>query len=290
MSFGLRTFYNVLVGAWGGLLAWAILDLVLRLRLTNVWLDAVLNGAFVGMFIGALVSGFAGLMAARVFLLARGAGIGLLTGIVGGILGLLAGQIAFLIGGLVSEDLLVRGMFRAIGWAIFGAGIGVAEGVITLSFKRLIYGGMGGVIGGLAGGIIFALIERGLNLQLLNRALGFAILGACIGLFIGLIPSLLKEAWLKVTSSGRNEGNQFIVDKATTTLGSSDRCDIGLYGDAGIAPKHAEIRQEGGKFVLHTIGGQRVMINDRDTTRAELDDGTRVRVGNTKLVFRRRKS
>lgn len=290
MSLHLKTLYNTLVGAWGGLLAWLVLDPLLHLRSTNVWMDAMFNGALVGMFIGALVSSFGGLMTARVVLFARGAAIGFFTGVLGGILGLLAGQMTFQIGGLVSEDVFVRGMFRAIGWAIFGAGIGVAEGVMTLSAKRFIFGGIGGVIGGFAGGVVFALIERVLNLQFLNRALGFAVLGACIGLFVGLIPNLLKEAWLKVTSSGRDEGREFLLDKPKNTIGSTDGCDVALFGDTTIAPKHAEIRQENGQFVLHALTNAGVQVNDRQETRAVLQDNARLRMGNTKLVFRRKGS
>lgn len=292
MSFQLKTLYHTLIGAWGGLLAWVALDVFLRAVFgslaANVWLDAVFNGAVVGMFVGALVSGFAGLMTARFFLLARDGSIGCVTGIIGGILGLLAGQAAFEIGKLVSDDMLVRGMFRAFGWAIFGAGIGVAEGVISLSPKRLFLGGIGGTLGGLAGGVVFALIERMVNLQLLNRALGFAILGACIGLFSVSVTTLLKEAWLKVTSSGRNEGREFLLDKQTNTLGSADRCDVALFGDSAIQPKHAEIRQENGQFVLHALANARVEVNDRQEARVVLQDNMRLRIGATKLVFRRK--
>ncbi len=123
MSLHLKTLYNTLVGAWGGLFAWVFLDLAFSLRSANVWLDALFNGAVVGMFIGALVSSFGGLMAGRVLLFIRGTAVGLVTGVLGGILGLLAGQMTFQIGGVVSDDPVVRSAFRAIGWAIFGAAI-----------------------------------------------------------------------------------------------------------------------------------------------------------------------
>ncbi len=293
MSLRLKTVYNALVGAWGGLLAWFLLDLIVerlfRVRLMNVWLDASLNGAMVGMCIGALVGGFGGLAAARFLMLARGLIVGLITGVIGGVFGLLAGQVAFQFGGILSADGLVRGVFRALGWAIFGAGIGVAEGMLTLSFKRFLFGGLGGVIGGFVGGIAFALIERALNLQLLNRALGFALLGAFIGLFVGLIPDLLKDAWLKVVSSGRNEGKEFLLDKKINTIGRAERSDVALFGDKAIAPKHAEIRQESGRFVMHALAEHRVEVNDRQVTRVALQDGARVRVGATKLIFRRKR-
>lgn len=289
MSLQLKTLYNALVGAWGGFSAWIVLDVILRLNPTNVWLDAAMNGALVGMFISALVSGFGGVMERRAWRVARGLLVGCITGIIGGIFGLLAGEAAYQIGrGLDSSDLL-RDLFRAIGWAIFGVGIGVAEGVVTFSTKRFVFGGLGGLVGGLVGGIAFTFVTRVSNLQLANRALGFALLGAFIGFFVGLIPDLLKNAWLKVISSGRNEGKEFLLDKQANVIGSADNCDVGLYGDPAIARKHAEIRQEDGQFTLHVQPGQTMLVNNAPMTQqAILQNGNEIRVGNVKLVFRRK--
>ncbi len=288
MSLQLKTFYNALVGAWGGFVAWAILDIVLRFKPTNVWVDAALNGAIVGMCVGALVSSFGGLMAGRVMLLLRGLAIGLVTGIIGGILGLFAGEAAFQVGRLLSDSALFREGSRAIGWGIFGIGIGVAEGVLTISPRRFVYGGLGGIIGGFAGGIAFAAITLVSNLQMTNRAVGFALLGAFIGLFVGLVPIVLREAWLKVVSSGRNEGREFLLDKRANTIGSADNNDVGLFGDAGIAPKHAEIRQEKGQFTIRPLKGQSVLVNNSPTTGIVLQNGAQIRVGQVKLVFHRK--
>ena len=288
MSLQLKTLYNALVGAWGGFVAWFVLDVVLKLNPTNVWLDAVTNGAIVGMFIGALVSGFGGVMERRAMRVARGLGIGLVTGIGGGIFGLLAGEAAYQIGRLLDGGDLLRELFRAIGWSIFGIGIGVAEGVVTFSSKRFLFGGLGGFIGGLVGGIAFTLVTRISDLQLTNRALGFALLGAFIGLFVGLIPDLLKNAWLKVISSGRNEGKEFLLDKQVNAIGSADNCDVGLYGDPTVAKKHAEIRQAGGQFTLHTQPGETVIVNNAPETQTILRNGMQFRVGNIKLVFRQK--
>jgi hypothetical protein len=183
----------------------------------------------------------------------------------------------------------LREAFRAFGWAIFGIGIGVAEGVLTFSPRRFIYGGLGGIIGGFTGGIAFVAIAQLSSLQLTNRAVGFALLGAFIGLFVGLIPAMLREAWLKVVSSGRNEGKEFLLDKSVNTIGSADSNDVGLFGDATIAPKHAEIRQESGQFTLRALKGQTVLVNNSPTANVVLQDGAQIRVGQVKLIFRRKR-
>jgi len=289
MSLQLKTIYNALVGAWGGLLAWVLLDLLLQLKPSNVWVDAIVNGALVGLFIGALVSSFGGLMEGRIVRLLRGLIIGALTGVVGGILGLVAGEAAFQVGRLFSEDLLLREAFRAFGWAIFGIGIGMAEGLLTLSPKRLVYGGLGGIIGGLAGGIAFIAIARLSSLQLTNRAVGFALLGAFIGLFVAFVPILMNKAILKITSSGRSEGKEFLLDKPVNVLGSSDSNDVGLFGDKAIAKKHAEIRLANGQFTLYALPGNSVWVNNAAVTSMVLQDGMQVRLGNTQLVFQRKR-
>jgi hypothetical protein len=58
--------------------------------------------------------------------------------------------------------------------------------------------------------------------------------------------------------------------------------------DALVAPKHAEIRAERGQFVLRAQPGQTVFVNDAPVQVSPLPDGAKLRVGNTKLTFRRK--
>jgi hypothetical protein len=230
------------------------------------------------------------LITARIAIFLRGFTVGWITGTLGGMGGLLAGEAAYQIGQtVVGAEAAVRDVFRAMGWAVFGIGIGAAEGVIARSASRILRGGLGGVIGGFGGGLAFIAVARLSSLQMTNRALGFAILGAFIGFFAAEIRTVLREAWLKVVSSGPNEGKEFLLDKRVVTIGNADRSDIGLFGDKAVARRHAEIRQEGGQFVAYALPGQTILVNDAPTTRGVLQDGTRVRVGGVKMIFRRRK-
>jgi hypothetical protein len=287
MSLFQKILYNALFGAWGGLLAWTILDLVLKLQPASVWLDAALNGALVGLCIGALVSSFSGLLERRPLLFLRGLVIGSFMGSVGGILGLLAGEVAFQAGRAFGQVAGAREIFRMLGWMLFGIGIGVAEGIAALSLRRLLLGGLGGIIGGLVGSSAFILIVQVSNLQLTNRAVGFTILGACIGFFAAWIPTL-GVARLKVVASGPLEGKEFLLDKRVNTIGSAVQNDVVLYGNPTIAPRHAEIRQEGGQFVIHAQPGQPVAVGNAPATRGVLQNEDQVWVGNMRLVFRRR--
>jgi len=290
MSFRFKTAYNALAGAWGGLIAWLILDLVLRIKPADVgiWLSLIVNGALIGMCIGVLVSSVGGLATGRFVLALRALFVGLITGILGGVLGVLAGEGAFQLGGALGEDSLLRDAFRVIGWAIFGIGIGIAEGMLTFSAKRFLLGGLGGLLGGSAGGLAFIAVVRLSGLQMTNRAVGFAILGGFIGLFVGLIPDLLKNVWLKIISSGPAEGREFPLDKRISIIGSANNCEVGLFGDPLIAPKHATIAQDGKKFVIRAEPGQTLWVNNAPVQNAVLQNDDQMQVGRTRLAFRRK--
>lgn len=279
MSLRLRVVYGAIIGAWGGLLAWAVLDPLLALEMESALLDAVVNGIVVGVCIGLLVGAFAGLMDGKVASLARNVTSGLGMGLLGGGLGLLVGEVLF-------QVLDHQTIGRLLGWAMFGLGIGMSEGLAHRSTRGMFHGSVGGLLGGALGGLAFTAVRQSLERPSAGRAWGFAILGASVGLFMSLVPVLLKTAWLKVVSSGRDEGKERIVEKALTTIGRNDSCDLGLYGDPAVMPVHAEIRQEGGQFVLLPKGP--VTVNGQAVDRAVLQDEDRIDLASIKVRFKRR--
>ena len=129
MSLRFKAIYGTLMGAWGALLAWAALDLALGWRPGNPYLDALLNGALIGLFVGVPVNGFLGLLERRLWPLVRGILVGAAAGLLGGIAGLLVGE------GLYQT--LGRGdVWRVVGWAVFGGGVGFAPGLLSLSGRK----------------------------------------------------------------------------------------------------------------------------------------------------------
>ncbi len=277
MSLNLKIFYGTLIGAWGGLIAWAILDLLLKLEMENVYMDAAVNGLVIGVCIGVLVGGFTGLTEGSISRMFKGAAVGFATGLAGGVIGLLIGEFLF-------QALNRNDIGRLIGWSVFGLMLGLSEGIAHRSTRSLMYGGLGGLLGGLIGGAAFTLSRQTLSRPMASRAWGFAILGAFIGLFISLIPVLLKTAWLKVVSSGRDEGKEYIISKGTTTIGLSDSSDFGLYGDSTLQPVHAEIRQEQGVFTLYAKGP--LTLNQAAITQHLLQDEDRIGMGKIKVRFK----
>jgi predicted component of type VI protein secretion system len=61
-----------------------------------------------------------------------------------------------------------------------------------------------------------------------------------------------------------------------------------VFGDALIAPKHAIIVQDGGRFVIRTEPGQTMWVNNALIQNAVLQNGDQLQVGRTRLAFRRK--
>ncbi len=285
MSLRMKLLLNAVIGGWGGFAAWVILDLVLKLVLGDLWLTTALNGAVVGMCIGAPVSSFDGLTEGRPLLFIRGIVVGALFGLMGGVSGLLAAQAIYQAGISAIPSGWLSELLRIPGWAIFGMAIGMMEGVQMLSFRRVWMGGMGGIIGGVVGGLGFVLVDQFITLRWSQRVFGFVLLGASVGFFAILLPILFRRAWIRV-ASGRDESHEFLLDKRVNSIGSSDFRDVRVR-DAMVAPKHAEVRVERGQFVIYAQPNQALFVNESPTQASPLQDGTKVRVGNTKLTFRR---
>jgi hypothetical protein len=281
MSLLLKTVYSMLTGALGALFAWFVLDVLLQIQPASPFADALLNGAVVGVCVGVAVNGFNGLMEFQLLPLVKGVVIGFTAGLLGGAFGLALGELLYSLSG-------GSNLVRVLGWMVFGLSLGLADGILALSLRRILFAGLGGLLGGLLGGIFFSLLSSLSDLPFTSRALAFAILGGSVGLFVGLVPSALKDAWLKVVTSGRNEGKERIVDKPRLVIGSSTASDFSLYGDARIASRHAEILREGSQYILRPVGDAPVVVKDQRIHRYPLENEDTFQLGGETIIFRRK--
>ncbi|GAB1819685.1 FhaA domain-containing protein [Herbidospora sp. RD11066] len=72
-----------------------------------------------------------------------------------------------------------------------------------------------------------------------------------------------------------------------TLLGRGTDCDLRLV-DPGVSRHHAELRVEGQQVVLVDLGSTNgTFVNGQPVRRIEMQDGTRVTLGRTTLVFKR---
>jgi hypothetical protein len=311
-------FYGA-AGALGGLAAWGAAEAFLGIR--NVYARDLVLGALIGAFIGAFLASIEALSVGQRRLALRGIRVGGLIGALGGALGLLVGEIGFdVLGGLVG---------RIVGWAVLGVVVGFGTGWASRSNARIRNGALGGLVGGALGGFLYQalttilpqLLARPIALvlaasggpggagaaaagaglssgdvmnvaQMLGRAIAIIVLGALIGFFIGLVSELLKQGWLMVVRSrSRNarEGREYSLLKQVMSIGRAEECDVGLFGDQTVAPRHAVIRREGRNFYITPSGGAQVLINRAPLNgRHMLRSGDRIEIGGTLLLFRER--
>lgn len=289
----LRIYYNAVIGASGGLIGWALITLLLRFAATGpakLYLRDALQGALIGASIG-FALGSAEQLAGRFRLTNRRQS--LMSAAIGsgaGLLGLVFGELIFgLAGGGVWP--------RAVGWALFGALLGLGQWYVTGMPSKGVYGALGGLMGGLIGGSTYErLLVLLLNLALgrswalaVGGAVGLMLLGVCIGAMIGLVEDILRQAWLRFIY-GPLEGQTRTLDprRARITLGRSDQCDIVLREDPDLAGIHAEITCANGSF---SISGREGTVTLRTANQALpvqqhlLQPGDTVQLGRTRFLF-----
>jgi hypothetical protein len=167
---------------------------------------------------------------------------------------------------------------RALAWTVFGVAGGLVYGIVGQSFKKGQFGVLGGILGAGVGGILFDPIAMGTggSSAALSRAVGFASFGVATGILMGLVESALKDRWLYVTS-GPLAGKQFILYKPQTVVGSEQQCDIYLFKDPSILPRHAVFVANGARMTLRAAGS--TVVSGAPITSRVLLDGDLVQIG-----------
>jgi hypothetical protein len=281
-SVNIRQAYDLsLAGAIG-----ALIGLYLYVELVDtkaIWLRDALAGSAIGGTIGFFLNASGPSRDGAWLKLAREATWGTLAGAIGGAIGLVVGEYVLgrFQGGLVG---------RAVSWAILGIGIGASQGLATGSRQRLIYGLIGGTIGGFAGGFLFEAMRKGMGSRYdLGQGIGILMLGAGLGLSLALVEQVLRRAWVQVLR-GRQEGRAYLLGSRRSALGLDERAEVGLFGDPTIARKHAEISINGREFELKNFApvGRTKVNGEVVETSKILNDGDRIELGQTLLLFRRR--
>jgi hypothetical protein len=83
------------------------------------------------------------------------------------------------------------------------------------------------------------------------------------------------------------DGQRREVDKRRVVIGRSRECDIQVE-DPNVSRRHAEVRQEGASYWIVDLDSTNGLeVNGRRLKRSKLEDGDRVTIGSTEIVFRR---
>jgi hypothetical protein len=303
MSFRLFIYYCAVCGGSAAFLGWGLGRLLApEAVVARALVQGVLLGGVVALGVGLAdalggLSGRPGSQAAGRVLAAAG------VGCVGGFLGALTGQL--LVRAASRPGGALESVFGVVGWTVTGLAVGASVGTFDLlaslsraqdpagARRKVVHGLLGGALGGLVGGSLHLALRAGLSRlfpegkELISPgAFGFVALGVSIGLLTGLAQVILKEAWVRV-ESGFRAGRELILSKPETTVGRSEACDIGLFGDPAVASVHARILAQGRRYVLADgDGAGGTFLNDRRVTQpAPLRSGDRFRVGGSVLSF-----
>jgi len=287
-------YQKCLLGGLGGLLGWALITLFTPAGAEStllVLLRALLTGALIGLAIGGCCGTWEGLFrdGSRQRLI-HGAKIGAAVGLAGGAIALVAGELLFaVIGG---------GFFwRALGWGVFGAGIGTYEGIAKKMPQKLLFGVFGGFLGGLIGGSTYETLANLFGWMGFDRdvaiavggSVGLVLLGMCIGLMMGLVEEILRPAWFTF-ASGKLEGQTRTLDpkKTVTTIGRTELADICLLGDPSVADEHAQLVYRDNEFIIESVSGE-LLINRNGRFEPmqsiRLQTGDMIQIGSVRARF-----
>jgi hypothetical protein len=303
MSFRLFIYYCAAWGAATALCGWAVGRLLaVDSALGVASLKGLALGAAVALGLGVIDALAAGGRVRRFNFVLRLL-LALVIGTLGGLLGGFIGQALFQGSGGRWTVLLI------LGWALTGFLIGAAPSAFDFlaslvhkedlrGVRRKVRNGIiGGTIGGIVGGTVSVLLHA-MWASVFGAAdpdaadlwspsaTGFVALGACIGLAVALAQVILGEAWLRV-EAGFRPGRQLLLTRSPITIGRSEGCDIGLFGDPAIERTHARITRQGNYWLLtdaETPGGT-YLNGQRISGPAMLRSRDRIQVGNSVLAF-----
>ena len=213
-------------------------------------------------------------------------GIAVVLGGIGGfVCALLVDHIYQALGGGQGMTISLQQIFaRAVAWGLLGLFVAIAPGICLKSGKKFLLGCAGGFLGGLFGGCLFDPICLIFESVILARLVNIVGVGVGAAFATVLLENIAKQGWLKV-AAGVIAGKQFILYRNPTVIGSSPKCEIYLFKDPQIAPKHAAINNHNGDFVITSIDGAPVYVNDVPERQRRLSSGDRIRIGNTIFIF-----
>jgi hypothetical protein len=95
------------------------------------------------------------------------------------------------------------------------------------------------------------------------------------------------ESEPELTASLTINGAAHELRKPSVVIGRSKECDIRV-SDPNVSRRHAEIRQEGSMYWIIDLGSTNgLSVNGRQLKRSKLEEGDRITLGSTELIFNR---
>ena len=259
---------------------WVLDEFKTEIR-TGIYVETMIWFGIIGAAVGAGLSSVEYLVG-RAYSAAKSAAlVGVCVGFIGGAL---AGGVAqCLYSSLTSLNeegsQAVQILARSAGWGLAGMVLGAGQGLAMRAGKKVRNGLIGGLLGGLLGGALFDPIANSLQSGWASRMLALCVIGAATGMLVGLVESVLKDAWLLV-KGGPLAGKQFVIYRNPTILGSAPKADIYLFKDPLVEPRHAALHTLARGYELEDLGTSAgTFVNARRIGRHRLRTGDSVQIG-----------
>jgi len=183
---------------------------------------------------------------------------------------------------------LSESMIQTFSWGVLGLFLVAGAGVVMRNPKRLLIGMGGGLLGGIIGGALFEPVRNLTESVQDSNLIALMAIGVVAGIGTGLIENATRTAWLRVIA-GVLAGKQFILYRNPTFIGSAPDCQIYLFKDQQVGPRHAAIHIVPGAYELEDLPlGQKTMINQKPIAKVRLRHGDRITVGSTIFLFQDR--
>ncbi len=294
MTMFFRRMIIALLGVLGGLAAWPALQLLLSAQagFSSFLLFSLTSGAVFGLLFGAFFSAAPGIIARRLDRMLIGMAIGAGVGALGGAIGFLIAQRVFLFFGerlaLSQGELKSIGfpISRALGWAVLGTFIGSAEGIRTLSLRKIATGVVGGFIGGLVGGAMLELLRTIFPTAGIASLFGLILLGLSIGFAYSVIERRMSYGVVRLLN-GMYKGKEFILNQSTIEIGSGRRCEVLLSAYDGVKTVHAVMKASGRELILTPADpDESIKINDEMLQERLLKFEDVFQIGSAKLLYK----
>jgi pSer/pThr/pTyr-binding forkhead associated (FHA) protein len=97
-------------------------------------------------------------------------------------------------------------------------------------------------------------------------------------------PFLPQEVYLEVLS-GEREGERFLINRKTITIGRDPQCDLHIP-DPFISRKHCQVVFRGDHFTVVDLGSlNKTQVKDKEYIQKNLKNGNVITLGKTQLRF-----
>ncbi len=294
MTVSMKRIFLCIIGLLGGLASWAAVESVIiyQAKFPSYLFFGLALGIIVGILMGGFQGSSEGIFLADRSVIIRGVITGAAAGIAGGAAGFLIGQaLLFAAGnsllqspGNIYTEILPAA--RALGWAVMGIFIGMAEGIRSLSFNKIKVGFLGGLLGGIIGGLAVEFLPRVFNNLLISRLAGFLIFGLLIGFFYSLLEKSFSSGVLRLLN-GSFKGKEFLLNRRRIRIGTSAGSDIRLTGYDSVEPDHADVISRGIYVrIKKRAAGALLKVNDDAVDNKELELEDVLVIGSAKFLFR----